>query len=277
MHERAARRWFRPDRGDECGPARSARSRHRALRGSPPSRASTVAAAWRSATNAIWREPCRSRCSVTRKPARRLSMPTQVVAPALWIGEHRAIEQDDRDARGIERLRDAFVRVVLVRRQFERREEHAGHVTLDVLTAEMPRAVRLRRRRGRGRCPRRAHVRWRAATPSSPDRSARRFPSRPVPESAGRTTARPTSAARGPRAHVGARPHPPLDQPGNLQVAHRAPHRNPRRAERPHQLSLARQPVAPLQAARTESPAAAPDTPADASAEAAAVGRPRPS
>ena len=51
------------------------------------------------------------------------------------------------------------VDVVLVRRQLERREEHARHAALDVLPAQLPaRRSSLRRRRAARRCPRPARA-----------------------------------------------------------------------------------------------------------------------
>ncbi len=49
----------------------------------------------------------------------------QIVMPPLRIGLHGAIEQDDGDARGVERRRDLLVHAVFRGGHLERREEHA--------------------------------------------------------------------------------------------------------------------------------------------------------
>ena len=77
----------------------------------------------------------------------------EIVDAALRIGHHRAIEQHDRNARGVERLRDLQIDRVLVRRQLERGEEHAGDAAVDELAAQLPRAVGLRRGTARQAAP----------------------------------------------------------------------------------------------------------------------------
>ena len=59
----------------------------------------------------------------------------QIVHAAFRVRDDRAIQHDDRNAGVVERSRNLPVDGVLARRQFERREEDAGHPALDVLTA----------------------------------------------------------------------------------------------------------------------------------------------
>ena len=55
----------------------------------------------------------------------------QIMMAALRIRDHRPVEQDDWNARLVQRVRDPPVHVVLLIGQFERRQEHAGDLTLD--------------------------------------------------------------------------------------------------------------------------------------------------
>ena len=52
----------------------------------------------------------------------------QVIPASLRVRDQIAIEKNHRDPGFIERLCDAAIDRVLLRRQFQRREEHAGHL-----------------------------------------------------------------------------------------------------------------------------------------------------
>ena len=59
----------------------------------------------------------------------------EIVGPALRVRAGRAIQQDDRNARRVERVRNLQVDSVLARGPFERREEHARDTPVDILAA----------------------------------------------------------------------------------------------------------------------------------------------
>jgi hypothetical protein len=68
----------------------------------------------------------------------------QVVSTSFRVGDDGAIQQDERDTRIVECLRDLPVDGVLTGRQFERREEDTRHSPVDVLATELPRAFLFR-------------------------------------------------------------------------------------------------------------------------------------
>jgi hypothetical protein len=170
----------------------------------------------------------------------------EVVVPAPRVGDDRPVEQDDRDARVVEGLRDAAVDLVLRGRELERREEDARHLPVDVMAAELPGALFL----GQAFA-----LRAVLAGHAAPDermlagerRRHHALADRLEDLRLAEVGDQESEGERGPAvlgADERARAGPPLDESGTLEVPHRAAHGDARGAVLTDEVGLAGEAVA---------------------------------
>ena len=166
--------------------------------------------------------------------------------------------------------RDAPVDVVLRGRQLERGEEDARHTPVDVLPAQLPRALLLR-------CPPRVQAAPDERVLARERRGHHALADRledlglaEIGNRAVRTRARPSDTRRVRRRFPS--PARRSTRPARLQIAHGAPDRDARRPEPALELRLARQAVAVASAGPTGFRATGPRRPAGISGSAATLG-----
>ena len=164
----------------------------------------------------------------------------EIVVAATRIGKRGTIEEHDRNPRGVERLDDPQVDIVLMASLLERREEDTGHASIDVLAAHLPGPLFL------GAA---APIR---AAPHQGVLTGERRTHHPLTdrlEDLGLAKVRNEQAEREPGRgldclHECPRAGATLDESGDLEVAHRAAHRDARRPERLAEHGLAGKPRA---------------------------------